>query len=242
MSDSPGFPGGTPPGGGWSPPPTSPNPGPPPGWEPAPTTPVHGPGPGFGSSGPPAGPPREPAPGPPGGFGPPGSAPFGPAPQPAGRRRSRTPLVVLAVLVLLGLVGGLVAWGLANRSSAEKWRDRDQAARVEVAKRVDELETTRDELSDTQDRLARLASEKANLADQREVLQQIVQDAPAVTEAMRECNDATTEVAALAISLSASPNPDFNELNDVIDQADSLCQGALSAADDLERTIDSLGL
>ncbi len=235
MSDSPGYPGGPPPGGGWPPPPGPAAPGPGAGghWEPNPTTPLPATNPSYPHQGPPTGPP--------GAYGGPGGPPFGPASRPAGSR-SRTPLVVLAVVVVLGLVGGLVAWGLTNRSSASKWKDRDQAARSDLARRVDDLESTRAKLTDTEDRLARLASEKANLADQREVLQQIVQDAPAVTAAMRDCNDATTEVAALAINLSASPNPDFNQLNDVIDQADALCQDALSAADALEQTIDSLGL
>lgn len=163
-------------------------------------------------------------------------------PSPPSGRRSRTGRVVLATLVALAVVGGLATWGLTNRSSAADWRDRSQGTEARLRERVEDLEGTRNELADTEEKLADLASEKANLADKQEVLQEIVADAPDVTAALRDCNDATTEVAAIAIDLGGSPNPDFNLLSDAIDDADLLCAEALDLADELEENIDSLGM
>jgi septal ring factor EnvC (AmiA/AmiB activator) len=149
---------------------------------------------------------------------------------------------MLAVLALIVVVGALLAWGIFNWSSAADWRDRSKASEARLADRVDRLEETRNELADTEERLADVASEKANVADEREVLQQIVADAPDVTEALRDCSDATADVAAIAIELSGAPNPDFTLLDEAIDDADLLCSEALDQADELEETIDDLDL
>lgn len=172
------------------------------------------------------------------GAGEPPVPPAPPKPPPPARSGRR----MLAVLALIVVVGALLAWGIFNWSSAADWRDRSKASEARLADRVDRLEETRNELADTEERLADVASEKANVADEREVLQQIVADAPDVTEALRDCNDATADVAAVAIELSGSPNPDFTLLDEAIDDADLLCSEALDQADELEETIDDLDL
>lgn len=151
-------------------------------------------------------------------------------------------LRALAVLVVLAALAGLTAWGVTNRSSATKWKDRSEAADDRLRTRLAQLEETNDDLDDARRRVASLASEKAGITDQRELLERIVALAPDVTDAFRTCTQATSRVANLAIQALGSETPDRAGLQSQIDIANRACRTALSQADSLERTIERLGL
>lgn len=261
MSDVPGSP---PPG------PTSPvGPLPPPGPPTQAVRPVWG-HPGGPVGPPPPGPPTQPAgpAGPSTSSGPrsagavpsgPGAIPIaapGPGPNPpvAGgpsepqltddRSRRRSPLRIigraLLVLVVIGALAGTTAWGFTNRSSAERWRDRSEAADADLRRSLRRVDATGEELEDARDRLRDLAAENAGETDRNRILSDVVAQAPEVTSAMRSCQEQSFDVTNEVIDAFGNPNANVPELNRRIRSVERTCQDALDAALALEQTIDEL--
>lgn len=247
MSYPPGRPGSTDPtrqGPGAGPPPGSP-PAPPSGAYPTSSPPSpSGPPPGY--AGRDVGPPPvggAPGPGPAGAGPPPGQPqPVLSAPPPRPRRAGRIVGRALVVLVVIGALAATTAWGFANRSSAERWKDRSETSDARLRDSLDRVETTGTELEDARERLRDLAAEKAGETDLNRILADIVTQAPEVTEAMRDCQRETTDLANDIIAAFGDPEPDLAAFEERTDEVNAICEDALGAATALEESIDELGL
>lgn len=210
-----------------------------------PIAPPHGPPP---AGPPPAGPPPT---GPTGGApqggaapGPYGYAPAGPPTQAAPVAPRRTARILgraLLVLVVVAALGATTAWGFANRSSAQEWKERSERADAALADSLAEVETTRAEVEDARQRLRDLAAEKADETDRNRILSEIVSQAPVVTDAMRQCQQETTDLANEIIGSFGDPEA-VPAIQARIDEVNDICAEALDAANALEASIDELGL
>ncbi|HYI62402.1 MAG TPA: hypothetical protein VEW93_11435 [Acidimicrobiales bacterium] len=148
----------------------------------------------------------------------------------------------LLVLLVIGALAGTTAWGLTNRSSAERWRDRSEAADADLEASIGRLESTSALLEDARQRLRDLAAESAGQTDQNRILSEVVAAAPEVTSAMRQCQEETTELANDVLADLGNPNADRVALQERVDEVNDTCAQALDAAAELEATIDELGL
>ncbi|HXH56525.1 hypothetical protein [Iamia sp.] len=148
----------------------------------------------------------------------------------------------VVVLVVIGALAGTTAWGFANRSSAERWKDRSEASDARLRDSLDRVETTGTELEDARERLRDLAAEKAGESDLNRILADIVTQAPEVTEAMRDCQSETTDLANDIIAAFGDPEPDLAAFEERTDEVNTTCEDALDAATALEESIDELGL
>lgn len=202
-----------------------------------PSRPTPGPGPGGWAAAPgPSGPDA-------GRVAPPPTAP-GTAPAPSGGGHGRLRIVgrALAVLVVLAALGGLTAWGLVNRSSAQEWRERSEAADARLEESLDQVETTSAEVDDAREQLRELAAEKAGETDRNRILSDIVAQAPEVTAALRECQQETTDLTNDIIASVGDPSADVASIQRRITQVNDICDDALAASSALEDSIDELGL
>jgi len=181
---------------------------------------------------------------PPAGPPPPAGAPSAPpaAPPPAPRRRLRILGRAVLVLVVIGALAGTTAWGFTNRSSAEKWRDRSEAADAHLTASLERVEETSAALEDARTRLRALAADNADETDRNRLLSEIVRQAPEVTEVMRDCQEQTTDLANDIIAAYGDPAADIPALQDRADDVNRTCDDALEAATALEESIDALGL
>ena len=203
------------------------------------------PGPGPASSSGPAGWAAAPgSPGPGGGWGapPPTDAGGAPASSPGGRGRLRIVGRALVVLVVLAALGGLTAWGLANRSSAQEWRERSEAADARLEESLDQVETTAAEVDDAREQLRELAAEKAGETDRNRILSDIVAQAPEVTAALRDCQQETTDLTNDIIASVGDPSADVASIQRRISEVNDICDDALAESSALEDSIDELGL
>jgi chromosome segregation ATPase len=148
----------------------------------------------------------------------------------------------LVVLVVLGALAGTTAWGFANRSSAQDWKERSEASDADLERALARVESTSAEVDDARQRLRDLAAEKAGETDQNRILSEIVAAAPEVTAGMRDCQQETTALANDLIALIGTPQPDVQALQDRVDDVNRVCADALQAAADLESAIDELGI
>jgi hypothetical protein len=167
-----------------------------------------------------------------------------PSPEPSGTTRGPLRIAGRALLVLL-VVGALVAalaWGFTNRASAEKWRDRSGATDEDLRRSLDRLEATSRDLEQAEDQLAEVASDKANETDRNRILSEVVAEAPAVTEAMRECQEETTDLANDIIAAFGDPSADVAALEQRSDEVNDICRDALDAARALEAAIEDLDI
>ncbi len=166
-----------------------------------------------------------------------------PGPVPSGRPRPLRILgQALVVLVVLGALGGLTAWGVANRASAERWRDRSEAADDRLRQSLDRVEATSAEVDDARSRLRDLAAAKAGETDRNRVLSDIVAQAPEVTAALRGCQQETTELTNEVLASVGDPSADVAEIQRRIRAVNAICDDALAASSELEDSIDELGI
>ncbi|QYG94941.1 hypothetical protein HC251_22590 [Iamia sp. SCSIO 61187] len=172
--------------------------------------------------------------------GPPSSAPP-PGPSP-GRPRGRIVGRALLVLVVIGALAGTTAWGFVNRSSAERWRDRSEAADADLREALDRVDATSSELEDARTRLRDLANENAGETDRNRILSDIVAQAPEVTAALADCQQQTTDLANDIIAAFGDPAPDAAGLQERTDEVNEVCEDALDQAQELEAAIEALGI
>jgi hypothetical protein len=234
------YPPGSPPPGPQGPtPPTGP-PGPPPGPQgpTPPTVPPVPPGPPVPTG--PTDPTRQAPIAPPQGFAPPAASHQAAPPAPS-RRTARILGRALLVLVVVAALGATTAWGFANRSSAQEWKERSERADAALREGLDEVESTRAEVEDARQRLRDLAAEKADETDRNRILSEIVSQAPVVTDAMRLCQQETTDLANEIISSFGDPEA-VPAIQARIEEVNDICAEALDAANALEASIDELGL
>ncbi len=198
-----------------------------------PVAPAHG----FPPAGPP---PAAPPPGPPPYAVPPTAPPTQVAPPAAPRRTARILGRALLVLLVVGALGATTAWGFANRSSAQEWKERSERSDAALRDGLAEVESTRAEVEDARQRLRDLAAEKADETDRNRILSEIVSQAPEVTDAMRQCQQETTALANEIIGSFGDPEA-VPALEDRIDEVNDICAEALDAAAALEASIDQLG-
>lgn len=148
----------------------------------------------------------------------------------------------LVVLVVLGALAGMAAWGLSNRSSAEKWRERSEAADARLAESLDQVETSNAEVDDARERLRDLAAEKAGETDRNRILSEIVAQAPDVTSALRDCQQETTALTNDILAAIGDPSADIAAIEARIREVNGICEDALAASNALEDSIDELGI
>jgi len=177
--------------------------------------------------------------------GPPGPAPGAPAGAGSGGGyRRRSPLRILGralvVLLVVGAIGGSLAWGFTNRSSAQQWKERSERADADLRRSLDRIEGTTAELEAANDRARELANEKAGETDRNRILSEVVNQAPIVTDDLAECQQLTTELANDLIAATNDPDADQAALQRRIDSVNDICADALRAAEALEETIDAL--
>jgi hypothetical protein len=144
------------------------------------------------------------------------------------------------VLVVVGALAATTAWGFANRSSAQEWKERSERSDAALREGLAEVESTRAEVEDARQRLRDLAAEKADETDRNRILSEIVGQAPEVTDAMRECQQETTALANEIISSFGDPEA-LEGIQVRIDEVNEICAEALDAASALEASIDELG-
>ncbi len=176
--------------------------------------------------------------------GPPPTGPPGDqaGPPRSGRGRLRILGRALVVLAVLGALGGLTAWGLANRSSAQEWRDRSEAADARLEESLDRVESTSAEVDDAREQLRELAAEKAGETDRNRILSEIVAQAPEVTAALRDCQQETTDLTNDIIASVGDPAADVAAIQRRIAEVNDICDDALAESAALEDSIDELGL
>lgn len=202
-------------------------------------------GAGWAGGEPPTGatPPGYPAPDPGAAPGWPGGASSAPPPGPTpGRPRGRIVGRALLVLVVVGALAGTTAWGFVNRSSAERWRDRSEAADADLREALDRVDATSSELEDARTRLRDLANENAGETDRNRILSDIVARAPEVTAALADCQQQTTDLANDIIAAFGDPAPDTAGLQQRTDEVNEVCADALEQAQELEAAIEALGI
>lgn len=144
--------------------------------------------------------------------------------------------------MVIGALAATTAWGFANRSSAERWRDRSEAADARLSESLDRVETTTEEVEETRARLRDLAAESAGATDRNRILSEVVAQAPEVTSALRDCQQETTALTNDIIGAIGDPAADLAALRRRIGVVNGLCEDALTAATTLEETIDELGI
>lgn len=162
------------------------------------------------------------------------------------RRAQRRKEWRLAGVILGGLV--LSGWGLAATLAGLDQAGRARAAEDQSAQRAAALASTRKELASVKadkekldGQLEDVANQKAQAEDQREVLRQVVQVAPTVTQAMKECADANSAVATGAVEFFAVyPYGSISPVLDAIDRAKSLCSQAEELAVALDQVVARL--
>jgi hypothetical protein len=142
---------------------------------------------------------------------------------------------------VIGALAGLTAWGLANRSSAAEWKERSERADADLREGLARVEATSAELADAESRLRDLASENAGSTDRNRILSEIVAQAPAVTAALAECQQETTDLANDIIASSGDPTA-IPGLEGRVDEVNSICATALEQAEALETAIEGLGI
>jgi hypothetical protein len=147
----------------------------------------------------------------------------------------------LLVLLVVGALAATTAWGVANRSSAQEWKERSERADAALEESLDEVESTRTEVEDARQRLRDLAARTADETDRNRILSEIVGQAPEVTEAMRQCQQETTALANEIIDSFGDPAA-VPAIQARIDEVNDICAEALDAASALEASIDELGL
>lgn len=182
-----------------------------------------------------------PAPGPGAGAGWSGGTPAPPGSRP-GRPRGRIVGRALLVLVVIGALAGTTAWGFVNRASAERWRDRSEAADADLREALDRVDATSSELEDARTRLRDLANENAGETDRNRILSDIVAQAPEVTAALADCQQQTTDLANDIIAAFGDPAPDTAGLQQRTDEVNEVCADALDQAQELEAAIEALGI
>ena len=189
-------------------------------------------------------------------YGPPPGSGYAPQPAPApapapvapgGRRKGRILGRALLVLVVIGALAGTTAWGFVNRSSAERWKERSEAADADLRESLERVEVTSDDLDEARARLRDLANEKAGETDRNRVLSDIVAQAPEVTAALSECQQETTAlandiIAAFPAAGQAVDPAVVAELEDRTDEVNEICAAALDQAQELETAIEGLGI
>jgi succinate dehydrogenase/fumarate reductase flavoprotein subunit len=148
----------------------------------------------------------------------------------------------LLVLVVIGALAGTTAWGFVNRSSAERWRDRSEAADADLREALDRVDATSSELEDARTRLRDLANENAGETDRNRILSDIVAQAPEVTAALADCQQQTTDLANDIIAAFGDPAPDTAGLQQRTDEVNEVCADALDQAQELEAAIEALGI
>ncbi|HEU5150823.1 MAG TPA: hypothetical protein VFU19_10015 [Iamia sp.] len=148
----------------------------------------------------------------------------------------------LLVLVVIGALAGTTAWGFVNRSSAERWKERSEAADADLREALDRVEVTQADLEDARTRLRELANEKAGETDRNRILSEIVAQAPEVTAALAECQQETTILANDILSTRGDPAADVAGLQDRVDDVNQICAAALDQAQELEASIEALGI
>ena len=131
--------------------------------------------------------------------------------------------------------------GFANRSSAQRWKERSERADAALEESLAEVESTRAEVEDARERLRDLAARTADETDRNRILSEIVSQAPDVTEAMRQCQQETTALANEIIGSFGDPEA-VPAIEIRIDEVNEICEEALDAASTLEASIDELGL
>jgi chromosome segregation ATPase len=143
---------------------------------------------------------------------------------------------------VIAALAGTTAWGFVNRSSAEEWRDRSEAADADLREALDRLEATSSDLDDARTRLRDLANENAGETDRNRILSDIVAQAPAVTAALADCQQMTAELANDIIALLGDPQADTTGLPERTDEVNEVCADALDQAQALEDAIEGLGI
>ncbi|HEX7131330.1 MAG TPA: hypothetical protein VF228_02070 [Iamia sp.] len=181
------------------------------------------------------------------GYGPPAGGGYTPPPAPAppapgGRRQGRILGRALLVLVVIGALAGTTAWGFVNRSSAEEWKERSEAADADLEEALERVEVTGADLEDARARLRDLANEKAGETDRNRILSEIVAQAPEVTAALADCQQETTALANDIIAAFGDPAADVAGLQARTDEVNEICAAALEQAEQLEDSIDALGI
>jgi chromosome segregation ATPase len=146
------------------------------------------------------------------------------------------------VLVVIGALAGTTAWGFVNRSSAERWKERSEAADADLRQSLERVEVTSDDLEDARARLRDLANEKAGETDRNRILSDIVAQAPEVTAALADCQQETTALANDIIAAFGDPAADVAGLQDRTDEVNEICASALQQAEELEAAIEGLGI
>jgi hypothetical protein len=180
--------------------------------------------------------------GPPAGTGYPPPAAPAPAPAPGGRRTGRILGRALLVLVVIGALAGTTAWGFVNRSSAEEWKERSEAADADLREALERVEVTGEDLEDARARLRDLANEKAGETDRNRILSEIVAQAPEVTAGLADCQQETTALANDIIAAFGDPAADVAGLQARTDEVNEICAAALEDAEALEASIEALGI
>ncbi|CAN5698818.1 hypothetical protein BH24ACT4_BH24ACT4_10980 [soil metagenome] len=145
------------------------------------------------------------------------------------------------MLVVIGALAGSTAWGFANRSSAEKWRDRSEAADTRLTNSLDRVEASSADVEDARERLRDLAAEKAGETDRNRILSEIVSQAPDVTSALRDCQQETTSLTNDILDAIGDPTADVAAIQARIRDVNGICEDALAASNALEDSIDELG-
>jgi chromosome segregation ATPase len=143
--------------------------------------------------------------------------------------------------VIIGALAGTTAWGFVNRSSAERWRDRSEAADTDLRESLERVEVTSAELEEARTRLRDLANEKAGETDRNRILSEIVAQAPAVTAALADCQGETTALANDLIAAITDPAAQVADLEARVDEVNEVCGVALDQAEQLEASIEALG-
>lgn len=146
------------------------------------------------------------------------------------------------MLVVVGALAGTTAWGFSNRSSAEKWRERSEAADARLTESLDRVEESAVEVDEARERLRDLAAEKAGETDRNRILSEIVAQAPDVTSALRDCQQETTSLTNDILAAIGDPSADIAAIQVDIRQVNGICEDALAASSALEDSIDELGI
>ena len=170
------------------------------------------------------------------------AAPIVPAPISTTAPERRVPRPRSALLILaIGVVGGLAAWGWSQKSNAAAWRANATRWESRASTLKSELADSTEKVNSLNDQVSSLASEKARVADERQQLRQIVSTVPTVTGGLRNCASSALTVATDSLDYATSfPYGDSYTLNSDVDATTTICSSAVDAADTLDGIVSGL--
>ena len=145
-------------------------------------------------------------------------------------------------LLMLVVLGGVLGWGLHQRSEANRLRShalvlqtRAHTREVQLRNRTLQFRASQATIGQLNRNIAALASDKTNPADRPEQLRQIIAAIPAVSDGVRHCANISLATVSDALDFVATyPQSTTDTINTDSSKVETTCGQATAAINTLE--------